>query len=164
MKGIKLLLIVALSAMLFACDKDNDPRSNVDYDKMIGTWTLNSYTEKWVITDDNTVEIDNTINQGTLIIEKKQNEEQEMHYFYKENFLSENGDEYEGMISIENGYLNLRAIDGFNRNDIQNNYEYTVSFPSDNKMEWTCNWTGTHSRNGIAHQDKRTVKGIFTKQ
>jgi len=166
MKSIysKLLLIVVLMAGLCACEgKDNTPEQpKVDYDKMIGTWTLNSFTEKWVNTTEDEVELDTTINRGTLTIRKDLDEEQQMQYFYTENFLTQ--EEYEGMILIENGYLNLCAIDGFNRRDLVNNYEYEVSFPADNKMEWTYEWTGTHKRGSDIHQDKRTVKAVFTKQ
>ena len=159
---IIIVLLAALTAGLCSCNGGNapQPQPSTDFDKMIGTWTLNSYTEKWENTTEQIVERDTTINRGTLVIRKDLDEEQQMQYFYTENFLS--AEEYEGMILIENGYLNLCAIDGFNRKDLENNYEYAVSFPSDNKMEWTYEWTGTHKRGSDIHQDKRTVKAVFT--
>ena len=160
-----LLLIVVLMAGLCACkDNGNNPEQKIDYDKMIGTWTLNSWSIKQVNTDENIVEVDSIINQGKITIRKGKNEEGYTKYPYTENFLSINGGEYEGVILIENGMINLCKEDGFNRQDMEYNFEYTVSFPADNKMEWNYNWTGDHTRGGVTHKDHRTVKAIFTKQ
>ena len=153
--------------MFTACNQNNpsDPgQQKVDYDKMLGTWTLNSWSIKQVNIDENIVEVDSTINKGTITITKKDAGEDGVQYFYTENFLSINGGEYEGMILIENGMLNLCKEDGFNRQDMEYNFEYTVSFPADNKMEWSYDWKGAHTRGGVTHQDHRTVKAIFTKQ
>ena len=161
----KLLLIVVLMAGFCACNKDNEPeQQKVDYDKMIGTWTLNSWEIKQVNTDENIVEVDSIINQGQITIRKGQVEDGYTKYPYTENFLSINGGEYEGVILIENGMINLCQEDGFIRKDMEYNFEYTVSFPADNKMEWNYNWTGDHTRGGVTHKDHRTVKAIFTKQ
>lgn len=161
----KVLFLAVLTAGFCACNKDNEPEQpKVDYDKMLGTWTLNSWSIKQVNTDENIVEVDSTINKGTITITKKDAGEDGVQYFYTENFLSINGGEYEGMILIENGMLNLCKEDGFNRQDMEYNFEYTVSFPADNKMEWNYNWTGDHTRGGVTHKDHRTVKAIFTKQ
>ena len=158
------VLLAVLVASFFACsNNDNDPQPQVNYDKMIGTWTLNSYTEHWVNTTENIEERNSSIDKGVLTIKKEKDEEGAMQYFYTENFLTQDG-EYEGMMLIENGFLNLCAKDGFIRKDLENLYEYKVSFPSNNKMEWSYEWTGAHIRNGVTHQDKRTVKAIFTKQ
>ena len=157
-----LLLLVVLMAALCACnDNGNNPQPKVDYDKMIGTWTLNGYSEHWVNTTADIVEIDTTINKGTLTI-RKETEDDETKYIYTENFLT--GEEYEGVIDIEDGAIILRASDGFNRKDLVNIYEYTVSFPADNKMDWTYEWTGSHIVNSVSHQDRRTVIGKFTRQ
>ena len=161
------LMCLAGVAMFTACNQNNpsDPgQQQVDYDKMIGTWTLNSWTIKQVNTDENIVEVDSTINKGQLTIRNGQSEEGYTKYPYIENFLSMNGGEYEGVILIENGMLNLCREDGFIRQDMEYNFEYTVSFPADNKMEWSYDWKGAHTRGGVTHQDHRTVKAIFTKQ
>ena len=162
----KLLLIVVLMAGLCACKGNgNTPEQpKVDYDKMVGTWTLNSWEIKQVNTDENIVEVDSIINQGQITIRKGQVEDGYTKYPYTENFLSINGGEYEGVILIENGMINLCKEDGFNRQDMEYNFEYTVSFPADNKMEWSYDWKGAHTRGGVTHQDHRTVKAIFTKQ
>lgn len=155
------------SVVLFtACEGNgaSDPGANVDFDKMVGTWTLNSYTMKFVNTDDNIVEVDSTINKGQLTIRKDKDKEGNTLYLYTENFLSKYGGECSGVISIEKGMINLYAEDGFNRKDMDYTFEYTVSFPADNKMEWSYNWTGEHSNYVTSHQDKRTLKAIFTKQ
>ena len=162
----KLILIVVLMAGLCACEgSGNTPeQQKVDYDKMVGTWTLNSWEIKQVNTDDNIVEVDSIINQGQITIRKGQVEDGYTKYPYTENFLSINGGEYEGVILIENGMINLCQEDGFIRKDMEYNFEYTVSFPADNKMEWSYDWKGAHTRGGVTHQDHRTVKAIFTKQ
>ena len=159
----KVLFLAVLMAGFCACkDNGNAPEQKVDYDKMIGTWTLNGLTEKWVNTTDDKVELDQSINKGTLTIRKDRAGEDGMQYFYKENFLG--NEEYEGMILIENGMLNLCDIEGFTRKDLYNNYEYVVSFPAEGKMEWTYDWKGEHFRDGVGHQDHRTVIAKFTKQ
>lgn len=160
----KVLFLAVLMAGFCACNGNEPEPAKVDYDKMIGTWTLNSWSIKQVNTDENIVEVDSTINKGTMIITKKDAGEDGVQYFYTENFLSINGGEYEGMILIENGMLNLCKEDGFNRQDMEYNFEYKVSFPSDGKMEWTYDWKGEHFRGGVSHQDHRTVIAKFTKQ
>lgn len=162
----KVLFLAVLMAGFCACNKDNEnaPEQKADYDKMIGTWTLNSWSIKQVNTDENVVEVDSTINKGTMKITKKNAGEDGMQYFYTENFLSINGGEYTGMILIENGMLNLCKEDGFNRQDMEYNFEYNISFPADNKMEWTYDWKGDHTRGGVTHKDHRTVVAKFTKQ
>jgi len=166
-KYLYLALMCLASAVMFtACDSNtpSDPGKNVDFDKMIGKWNLNSYTMKFVNTDDNIVEVDSVINKGQLTITKEKDGEGNMQYFYTENFLSRFGGEGKGVISIEKGMINLYAEDGFNRKDMDYTFEYTVSFPADNKMEWSYDWTGEHSNYSISHQDRRTVKAVFTKQ
>lgn len=162
---LKVLFLAVLMAGFCACkDKGNNPEQKVDYDKMIGTWTLNSYTESWVNTDENKVEKDRTVNKGTLTIRKEQDNSGDMQYYYTENFVNDKCEEYSGRIDITDGCIFLHASDGFSRGDGAEVYDYVVSFPADNKMEWTYDWTGTHSDGIVSHQDKRTVKGIFTKQ
>ena len=161
----KVLFLAVLMAAFCACkDSQNTPEQKVDYDKMLGTWTLNSWSIKQVNIDENIVEVDSTINKGTITITKKDTGEDGVQYFYTENFLSINGGEYEGMILIENGMLNLCKEDGFNRQDMEYNFEYNISFPADNKMEWTYDWKGDHTRGGVTHKDHRTVIAKFTKQ
>lgn len=127
----KVLFLAVLMAGFCACkNNENAPEQKVDYDKMIGTWTLNSWSIKQVNTDDNIVEVDSTINKGTMTISKKNAGEDGTQYFYTENFLSINGGEYTGMILIENEMLNLCKEDGFNRQDMEYNFEYKVSFPA----------------------------------
>lgn len=91
----KVLFLAVLMAGFCACNGNEPEPAKVDYDKMIGTWTLNSWSIKQVNTDDNIVEVDSTINKGTLTITKKDAGEDGIQYFYTENFLSINGGEYE---------------------------------------------------------------------
>ena len=156
--------MVVLAAGLSACNGNNPEQPQVDYDKMIGTWTLNSYTQKWVNTTDNIVELDSAVHKGTITIKKDKDEEGNMQYYYTDNFFSRYGDVYEGMIVIEKGRVNLYAKDGWTRKDMDNTYEFTVSFPADNKMDWSYEWTGVHTRGTEMHQDKRTANVAFTKQ
>lgn len=160
----KVLFLAVLMAGFCACQKNDPEPAKVDYDKMVGTWTLNSWEIKQVNTDENIVEVDSIINQGQITIRKGQVEDGYTKYPYTENFLSINGGEYEGVILIENGMINLCQEDGFIRKDMEYNFEYTVSFPADNKMQWTYDWKGDHTRGGVTHKDHRTVKAIFTKQ
>ena len=72
----KVLFLAVLTAGFCACNKDNEPeQQKVDYDKMIGTWTLNSWSIKQVNTDENIVEVDSIINQGQITIRKGQVED-----------------------------------------------------------------------------------------
>ena len=161
----KVLILAVLVACFCACkDNENDPKEKVDYDKMIGTWTLNSYTETWMNTDENIVEKDRSVNEGTLTIRKEKDDAGDMQYYYTENFVSDSCTEYSGQIDISGGFIYLHGPDGFSRGDGAEMYDYKVSFPADNKMEWSYNWTGAHSDGVVSHQDRRTVKGIFTKQ
>lgn len=160
----KVLFLSVLMAAFCACkDKGNTPEPQINYDKMIGSWKLESYSEKWTNMDDNIVEKDRTVTTGTLTI-KKEKDNEGMQYFYTENFVSDKCEEYSGRIDINGGLIYLHASDGFSRSDGAETYDYTVSFPADNKMEWTYDWKGVHSHNGLTHQDERKVKGIFIKQ
>lgn len=164
-----MLLVAVLTLGLVSCNGKNEPepepeqKKTVDYDKMLGTWTLESYTEKWVNTDEKIVEKDRTVNQGSLTVTKKSDEDG-TYYAYTENFVHEEAKEYSGRIEISNGYICLNNPEGFIRDDGANTYDFTVSFPADGRMEWTCNWTGTHKHNSNLHQDKRTVKAVFVKK
>ena len=161
----KVLFLAVLMAGFCACkDNSNAPDQTVNYDKMIGTWKLESYSEKWVNTDENKEEKNRTVTQGTLTIKKEKDNDGDMQYYYTENFVNDNCTEYSGRIDFNGGFIYLHASDGFSRGDKAEIYDYTVSFPADNKMEWTYNWTGTHSDGSVSHQDKRTVKGIFIRQ
>ena len=161
----KVLFLAVLMAGFCACkNNENAPEQKVDYDKMVGTWTLNSWEIKQVNTDENIVEVDSIINKGRITIRKGQVEDGNTKYPYTENFLSINGGEYEGVILIENGMINLCQEDGFIRKDMEYNFEYKVAFPAEGNMEWTYDWTGEHFRGGVTHKDHRTVKAIFTKQ
>ena len=72
------LMCLAGVAMFTPCNQNNpsDPgQQQVDYDKMIGTWTLNSWSIKQVNTDENIVEVDSTINKGQLTIRNGRSED-----------------------------------------------------------------------------------------
>jgi|GEM_PF-2482710 len=171
MKSIifKSLLVVVLMAGLCACNNNgnNNPPEQpktVDYDKMIGFWNLDSFAEKWVNTDENIVERDTTITKGSITIKKEKDEDGDMQYYYTENFLTMDGEEYEGRFFFSGGFAYLYAQDGFNRKDQASTYDFTVTFPAENKMEWTYNWKGTHADYTMSHQDHRTVTAKFTKK
>jgi hypothetical protein len=129
---------------------------------MIGTWTLNSYTEKWVNIDADKVEKDRTVNRGSLTI-KKEKDGNDSYYTYTENFVNEEGTEYSGRIEITNGCIILSDPEGFMRGDGGNTYDFNVTFPAEGKMEWTYSSTKRHIQNTDAHNDKREVKGVFSK-
>ena len=158
------VLMAALTAGLCACNGDNEPQPqpSTDFDKMIGTWTLNSYTEKWVNIDANQVEKDRTVNHGSLTIQKV-TDDNESYYTYTENFVNEKGTEYSGQIEITDGCITLCAPEGFIRDDGADTYYFSVTFPAEGKMEWTYSITGRHIQNNDEHNDKRDAKGVFTK-
>ena len=160
----RVLLWAVLAAGLLACNRNTPDAPKVDYDKMIGTWQLVSYSEKWVNTDESIVEKDRTVNQGALTIRKEKDSSEDMQYYYTEDFVNDKCTEYSGRIDISGGFIYLHAEDGFSRSDGAEMYDYTVSFPEEGKMEWTYNWKGSHFRDGVAHQDERVVKGVFIKQ
>jgi len=165
-RNILILLLAALTSGLFSCQGDSnapEPGKSFDLDKMAGTWKLVSYTEKWVNVDEDEVEIDRTVNQGTLTV-KKETDGEDTYYTYTENFVSEDCKEYSGRIELTDGYICLNDPEGFLRGDKANTYDYTVTFPAAGEMEWSYNWSGKHLHNGVAHNDRRTVKAIFTKQ
>ena len=112
------VLLAALTAGLCSCNGGNDPqpKPSTDFDKMIGTWTLNSYTEKWVNIDADKVEKDRTVNRGSLTI-KKEKDGNDSYYTYTENFVNEEGTEYSGRIEITNGCIILSDPEGFMRGD-----------------------------------------------
>ena len=158
------VLLAALTAGLCSCNGGNDPqpKPSTDFDKMIGTWTLNSYTENWVNIDADKVEKDRTVNRGSLTI-KKEKDGDDSYYTYTENFVNEEGTEYSGRIEITNGCIILSDPEGFMRGDGGNTYDFNVTFPAEGKMEWTYSSTKRHIQNTDAHNDKRDVKGVFTK-
>ena len=159
----KFFLLALLMAGVCACNGNNPDKPKVDYDKMIGTWTLNSYSEKWVNKDTGSEEKNRSVNKGTLTIRKEKTDDEE-YYYYTENFVSEDCKEYSGRIDFHAGYIYLYGPDGMQRGDGAPTYDYTVSFPADGKMEWTYDWTGTHSDGSMSHTDHRTANAKFTKQ
>ena len=163
-------LVCMVSAVFFSACNKNEPEDGgkkVNYDQMIGSWKLTSYSVLWKNLDDNTTEKELNYTDGYLVIEKKKTDDGDA-YFYKENFADESREEYEGMLEIDtkNNQVYLRAENGFQRNDYAEIYDFKVSFPADGKMEWDYHTTATakHGSNGVSHQCKRDVKAVFVKQ
>lgn len=170
MKKIFYVALTCLASMvlLTACEKKDTPEeggNKVNYDKMIGSWKLTSYSVLWKNLDDNTTEKKQNYNDGYLVIEKRHTDDGDA-YFYKENFADESREEYEGMLEIDtkNNQVYLRAKDGFQRSDNAEIYDFKVSFPSDGKMEWDYHTTASHGINGDYHKCQRDVKAVFVKQ
>ena len=161
-------LVCMVSAVFFSACNKNEPEdggNKVNYDQMIGSWKLTSYSVLWKNLDDNTTEKELNYTDGYLVIEKKKTDDGDA-YFYKENFADESREEYEGMLEIDskNNQVYFRAEDGMQRRDNAEIYDFKVSFPENGKMEWDYHTTATHSRNGVSHQCKRDVKAVFVKQ
>ena len=163
----KIMLLTALAVAVCACDSENEPDkgNKVNYDQMIGSWNLTSYSVLWKNLDENKVEKELSYQDGYLVIEKKKTDDGDA-YFYKENFALESREEYEGMLEIDtkNNFIYLRAEDGFQRKDNAEIYDFTVSFPAEGKMEWNYSWKGDHSNYGTSHTCQRTVKAVFVKK
>ena len=169
MKKYFYVALMCLSSMILfnACNQNapGDEGKKVNYDQMIGSWKLTSYSVLWKNLDDDLVEKELNYSDGYLVIEKKKTDDGDA-YFYKENFADESRAEYEGMLEIDskNNQVYFRAEDGFPRRDNAEIYDFKVSFPENGKMEWDYHTTATHSRNGVSHQCKRDVKAVFVKQ
>lgn len=161
-------LMCMVSAVFFSACNKNEPEdggNKVNYDQMIGSWKLTSYSVLWKNLNDNTTEKELNYTDGYLVIEKRHTDDGDA-YFYKENFADESREEYEGMLEIDskNNQVYFRAEDGFPRRDDAEIYDFKVSFPENGKMEWDYHSTATHSRNSVSHQCKRDVKAVFVKQ
>ena len=170
MKKYFYVALMCLSSMFLfnACNQNapGDEGNKVNYDQMIGSWKLTSYSVLWKNLDDNTPEKELNYTDGYLVIEKRHTDDGDA-YFYKENFANEESrEEYEGMLEIDskNNQVYLRAEDGFQRRDNAEIYDFKVSFPADGKMEWDYHTTASHGINGVYHQYKRDVKAVFVKQ
>ena len=163
----KILVLAALAVIVCACKKDEPDKdgNQVNYNQMIGSWNLTSYSVLWKNVDEDKVEKDFSYQDGYLVIEKKATSDGDA-YFYKENFALESREEYYGMLEIDtkNNHIYLRAEDGFQRRDLAEIYDFTPSFPADGKMEWNYSWKGTHGNYGQSHICQRTVKAVFVKK
>ena len=160
------LMCMVSSVFFSACEKDDagDGGQKVNYDQMIGSWKLTSYSVLWKNLDDNITEKELNYTDGYLVIEKRHTDDGDA-YFYKENFANESREEYEGMLYIDtkNNQVYFHAEDGFTRTDAEI-YDFKVSFPENGKMEWDYHTTASHGINGVYHQCKRDVKAVFVKQ
>jgi hypothetical protein len=161
-------LMCMVSAVFFSACNKNEPEdggNKVNYDQMIGSWKLTSYSVLWKNLDDNTTEKELNYTDGYLVIEKRHTDDGDA-YFYKENFALDSREEYYGMLEIDtkNNQIYLRAEDGFQRRDNAEIYDFKVSFPADGKMEWNYSWQGTHGNYDVSHTCQRTVKAVFIKK
>lgn len=163
----RILFLAALAVMACACNQDEPDKGGkqVNYDQMIGSWNLTSYSVLWKNVDEDKVEKEFSYQDGFLVIEKKTTDDGDA-YFYKENFALESRQEYYGMLEIDtkNNLIYLRAEDGFQRSDNAEIYDFTVSFPADDKMEWNYSWKGAHGNYSVSHTCQRTVKAVFVKK
>ena len=160
----KMMLFAVLAVAVCACNSKNQPedKSKVNYDKMIGKWKVSSYTVKWINLDESKELKNIALTDGSLEI-SKQTEDGETYYYYTENFINENRTDYSGRIDVSDRCIELRNRQGFLRDDGADTYEFVVSFPSDKQMEWTYEWKGERTIDGVSHQEQRSVKAIFNK-
>ena len=165
-KYFSVALMCLVSLFFFSACNNDEPenKENVNYDQMIGSWKLTSYSVIWKNVSDDQIEKSLNYQDGYLIIEKKKFEDVDA-YFYKENFAREDRQEYYGMIEIdtERNFIYLRGEDGFPRDDAEI-YDFTVSFPADGKMQWKYSWKGDHTPSGVSHICQRDVIAVFVKQ
>lgn len=163
----KIMLLAVLAVAMCACDSKNQPdqKQKVDYDQMIGSWKLTSYSVLWTNVDEDKVEKQFSYQDGYLVIEKKRTDDGDA-YFYRENFALESREEYYGMLEIDtkNNFIYLRAEDGFQRRDLAEIYDFVVSFPAEGKMEWNYAWKGAHGNYDESHTCQRAVKAVFEAQ
>ena len=161
----KIMLLAVLALAVCACDSENkpDPKQKVDYDKMVGDWNVSSYTVKWINLDNDATLKDIALDNGTLAVTKR-TEGGDTYFYYTEDFINENRTEYSGRFDISETSIELRNSEGFLRDDGAESYEFVVSCPAENQMQWVCEWTGTRSINGVPHQEKRSVKAVFNKK
>ena len=116
MKKYFYVALMCLSSMILfnACNQNapGDEGKKVNYDQMIGSWKLTSYSVLWKNLDDDLVEKELNYSDGYLVIEKKKTDDGDA-YFYKENFADESRAEYEGMLEIDskNNQVYFRAED-----------------------------------------------------
>ena len=96
MKKFFYVALMCMVSMVFfsACEKDDagDGGNKVNYDQMIGSWKLTSYSVLWKNLDDNTPEKELNYTDGYLVIEKRHTDDGDA-YFYKENFANESREE-----------------------------------------------------------------------
>ena len=165
-KYFSVALMCLVSLFFFSACNNNEPenKENVNYDQMIGSWKLTSYSVLCNIHDANTTEKEQNYTDGYLVIEKRHTDDGDA-YFYKENFADESREEYEGMLEIDskNNQVYFRTEDGFLRDNAEI-YDFKVSFPENGKMEWDYHTTATHIHNSDSHRCKRDVKAVFVKQ
>lgn len=148
--------LVCLASMAFfcACNNDEPEKAKVNFDKMVGTWKLNSY--KVLVTNlDESKELENiSRNKGTMTVTKK-TEDGDTNYYYTENFVNENGEEYSGRFIISNGTIEMAAQDGFRRSDGATTYDFTVSKLTNTQMEWTYDVVQDYSSTSTGEKYKR---------
>lgn len=172
MKKILFLTVVCCLAVTTAtftsCNKSqNEPDTpeqtvETDYSKMVGTWTLKSYSHV-VFNIDKNEEVENvTRDKGTLVVTKETNGDGVAEYFYTENFLLENGEEYSGKFEFYEDLVILRDINGFMRTNIFV-YDFNVPVLTENEMKWTYDRTHTVTLNGVSHKEQVTETIVLTR-
>ena len=158
------MLLAAVAVAVCACDGKNQPdQKKTDYDKMVGNWNVSSYTVKWINLDESKTLKDISLNEGSLSVSKK-TEDGDTYFYYTEDFIIGKHEAYSGRLDVSDNGIELRDSDGFLRKDDADSYEFTVSFPSANQMEWVYEWKGSRSVDGVAHQEQRSVKAVFNKK
>ena len=157
---------LATTATFTSCKSKNDPekpaQEETNYDKMIGTWTLKSYSLIVFNIDKNKETQNDTRDKGTLVITKKTNGDGEAEYFYTENFLQENEVEYSGKIQFLEDLVFLRDENGFMRTNIFV-YDFKVPVLTEHEMKWTYDETHDVTVNGVSHKEQVTANIVFTK-
>ena len=166
-------LLCMASLTLFCACEGNDPdkkeqKQTLNYDLMVGTWNLETYSV--VITNlDENKEVENfSRNKGTMVVTKKTDTDSDTYYYYTDNFINEKGEEYSGRCSINGTTMEMCAEDGFMRSDGATTYDFTISLLTDKRMEWTYDATHNYSHKSTSTLDeaykRRTVaKVVLTK-
>ena len=151
------------SLMLMACNNNEPATPTVNYDLLIGSWTLNSYSV--LITNlDEGKEIENiSRNNGTLTI-TKETVDDEVYYYYTENFINPEVPSYSGRFEFTKNTLEMNDREGSLRTDVEYIYDYTISVLTDKKMEWTYESEKPVSSAGKNYTRKIVSKAVFTKQ
>ena len=94
MKKFFYAALMCMISMVFftACGKDEpeDGSKKMNYDQMIGSWKLTSYSVLWKNLDDNTTEKELNYTDGYLVINKKKTDDGD-----RKNRFAEISEEYE---------------------------------------------------------------------
>ena len=166
MKNILFLTAVcclaAMTTTFTSCEPKNNPETpdqkENNYDKMVGTWTMKSYSFVVFNIDKNQETQNDTRDKGTLVVTKKTNGDGAAEFFYTENFL----EEYSGKLDFHDDLIILRDEFGFMRTNIFV-YDFKVPVLTEHEMKWSYDETHTVTVNGVSRQERVTENIVFEK-